>query len=423
MTFLEKLNQINQLLDKIKVLNTNVSSTNGFSALEADLVKQHLRHIYDKYSDLEKLQQLQNVVAIQHKVDSETIITNKSEPIAQEPPKVEQPSLFFNLPPQAKMETVQVDEAKVELKVEDESDSETFSIKEKIDALYTNREELAETDLETVENEELTDLDEESMEETPIDEEQLDVEIEIDEPTISTIQEEEPALAAIDEDEVINELEEDLDEIIDEEETVEEEVAEEEEEDDFEDDEASPLAYEDESPSKVVESEFTQEQNPPELEPVMADVEEEFTSKFEGATDRTSVVKESPAIEADHTKVSVNKVVEMPRSANTQKEQEPLSLFEKYQQRAAMQELNLKTNPVKSVKQLISLNDKFVIIKEFFGNAISKYDAMIDAIDKRESLDEALNYMESEVWNTDELRKKEELIKRVTAILNRKFMG
>jgi hypothetical protein len=133
MTFSEKLNQINYLIEKIKILNANVTHSNGFSALEADLVKQHLRNLYERYTELEKLQQLQNVIKKQQR--SEPAVT------LQDKPKVEQASLFVSVPIQPKEEIIEVeantyvDKASVLAEVNHESIQKPDEIEEKPEIL------------------------------------------------------------------------------------------------------------------------------------------------------------------------------------------------------------------------------------------------------------------------------------------------
>lgn len=132
---------------------------------------------------------------------------------------------------------------------------------------------------------------------------------------------------------------------------------------------------------------------------------------------------ELPKIEQDNTKVVVQEIVKDDSSTSqpvVQEDNEGMSLFEKYQDNSP-QEINVKTNTLKPLKQLISLNDKFIIIKELFNNEISKYDAMLVSVDQMKSKKEAMNYMQQNVWNSEELQSKEEVIERVEHILDRKF--
>ncbi len=254
MTFLEKLNQINQLLDKIKTINTNVSRSTGISILESDLIKQHLRSLYELYDELDNL----------------------------------------------KNETPVIIDEKVEEKVE--------STKQ---ALEEKQPEISHTD-------------------------------------------------AI------------------------------------------------ESVTKKIEETIQPQEEKTQLETEI-------------------IVEETPVIEPVSTKVEVEKTpdikIEEPHEEEPQVEEEGMSLFEKYQQTTPKKDINIKINQIKPLKQLISVNDKFIIIKELFGNAISKYDAMVQEVDKMESKSSALEYMEKEVWNTEELKSKEDIIERVMNILDRKFVG
>lgn len=256
MTFLEKLNQINQLLDKIKTINTNVSRSTGISILESDLIKQHLRSLYELYAELEHL-----------KNDKPTE-TSRSQ--AQE--------------------------------------KETKVI-----------------------------------------------------------------------------------------------------------------------PEVEVKSEVVAKKNPPTIESVTEKIEATVQkAKEEVKVEAPKIEEVIPKVEAVSTKVEVEKIPEIKKEESKTvevEEEEGMSLFEKYQKKTPQKDLNIKTNKIKSIKQLISVNDKFIIIKELFGNAISKYEKMIQDIDKFEHKSEALSYMKSEVWNTDELKEKEDVIERVQNILDRKFVG
>lgn len=413
MTFSEKLNQINYLIEKIKILNANVTHSNGFSALEADLVKQHLRNLYERYTELEKLQQLQNVIKKQQR--SEPAMT------LQDKPKVEQASLFVSVPIQPKEEIIEVevntyvDKASALAEVNHESSQKPNEIEEKSEILAeptfetiaieseekketpNNPEVISEATKDVVEEEVTKVVEEEEVKEV------VTAEIASEPETTTSIKmEEAPAIEEVDNLEQETEKEDESD-------VQEQKPTVEETESVIEEPTINPFQN-----NEIIEKE--------EKEVFVFEKEQALETITQEAKETVASVQEIPKIESDHTYVHLSRAVQTP-NIDAPKKEEVLSLFEKYQQRASQQELNVRSNMVRPIKQLISLNDKFVIIKEFFGNAISKYDAMIVDIDKMENLEEALNYMDREVWNTDELRKKEELITRVTAILNRKFLG
>lgn len=101
----------------------------------------------------------------------------------------------------------------------------------------------------------------------------------------------------------------------------------------------------------------------------------------------------------------------------------PVSLFEKYQDNhSSKEDINKVSNASKPLKQLISLNDKFIIIKELFGNSVTKYDAMIAKVDAMSSKQEAMQYFSNEIWNVPMLSENEEIKARVEAILDLKFV-
>jgi len=83
--------------------------------------------------------------------------------------------------------------------------------------------------------------------------------------------------------------------------------------------------------------------------------------------------------------------------------------------------VNTKGLSDKPLKEIIPLNDKFMFIKEFFDNSISKYDEMLDKVENADKKDSAVDYMRNNVWNDEIFEKNEELIDRFINILDSKF--
>jgi len=100
---------------------------------------------------------------------------------------------------------------------------------------------------------------------------------------------------------------------------------------------------------------------------------------------------------------------------------ESVSLFEKFQTESEKKEVNTKSLSNKPLKEIIPLNDKFMFIKEFFDNSISKYDDMLDKVENAGKKETAVDYMKENVWSSEIFDKNEELIDRFIKILDSKF--
>ncbi len=124
----------------------------------------------------------------------------------------------------------------------------------------------------------------------------------------------------------------------------------------------------------------------------------------------------------EQIEVNIKKETKKVSESNIEDEEnEPVSLFEKYQSSSDKVELNKRSHHTKPLKQLITLNDKFILKKELFDNNAAKYEECLNRVDALESKSEAFRYFEANVWNTSELREKEEVIERVGSILDLKF--
>ncbi|MEZ5009185.1 MAG: hypothetical protein R2753_13625 [Chitinophagales bacterium] len=96
MSFLENLNKIEEHLEKIKKVNRNVASVGKFSSLESDLVKEHLRALYELYDELPSFKISSNTV-IDSKPNEKVEVEKKVEMIQQEVVvKKDEPSLIEN---------------------------------------------------------------------------------------------------------------------------------------------------------------------------------------------------------------------------------------------------------------------------------------------------------------------------------------
>ena len=100
---------------------------------------------------------------------------------------------------------------------------------------------------------------------------------------------------------------------------------------------------------------------------------------------------------------------------------ELVSLFEKFKEEKDTPEVNAKSLTNKPLKEIIPLNDKFMFIKEFFDNSISKYDDMLEKIEGLGKKEGAIGYMKENVWSSEIFEKNEELVDRFISILESKF--
>ncbi|MCP4123485.1 MAG: hypothetical protein GY751_17180 [Bacteroidetes bacterium] len=134
---------------------------------------------------------------------------------------------------------------------------------------------------------------------------------------------------------------------------------------------------------------------------------------------------ELPAVEAVQPEKApevASKPVEQEEAQDQEVEdEESVSLFEKFQSESATKEVNTKSLSDKPLKEIIPLNDKFMFIKEFFDNSISKYDEMLDKVENADKKDSAVDYMKKNVWSDEIFEKNEELIDRFINILDSKF--
>lgn len=96
MSFLENLNKIEEHLEKIKKVNRNVASLGKFSSLESDLVKEHLRALYELYDELPSFKIPSNTI-VDSKSTDKVEIEKKIETVQQEVVvKNEEPNLIDN---------------------------------------------------------------------------------------------------------------------------------------------------------------------------------------------------------------------------------------------------------------------------------------------------------------------------------------
>lgn len=100
------------------------------------------------------------------------------------------------------------------------------------------------------------------------------------------------------------------------------------------------------------------------------------------------------------------------------------SVSDKLRQGAgAVREVNARTAAAKPLRELIPLNDKFVFIREFFGNSISGYEAALAALESSGSREAALRYLDEHLWPGVDLEKHGETVERFLEIIDSKFSG
>jgi len=117
------------------------------------------------------------------------------------------------------------------------------------------------------------------------------------------------------------------------------------------------------------------------------------------------VMREIPKpAEPVHTKAPVSEAPQKERSLND-------SMGE-----AKPTETSLGNGPIPSLKTAIGLNDRFLFIREIFGNNTDKYNMIIDHLDKLESIQQAVDYLKINLT----LQKNETSMKFVD-LLKRRF--
>lgn len=79
-------------------------------------------------------------------------------------------------------------------------------------------------------------------------------------------------------------------------------------------------------------------------------------------------------------------------------------------------ETNLGNGPISSLRSAIGLNDRFLFIREIFGNNTDKYNTIIDHLDKLETIQQAVDYLKANLT----LQKNETSMKFVD-LLKRRF--
>lgn len=112
-----------------------------------------------------------------------------------------------------------------------------------------------------------------------------------------------------------------------------------------------------------------------------------------------------------------------PAAPDTERGQSPAaSVSDKLRQgTGAVREVNARTAAAKPLRELIPLNDKFVFIREFFGNSISGYEAALAALESSGSREAALRYLDENLWPGIDLEKHVETVERFLEIIESKF--
>lgn len=194
----------------------------------------------------------------------------------------------------------------------------------------------------------------------------------------------------------------------------------------------------DEESDDEIEFSDTKENDPIEEEPIEADnsyeVKETTLIEFEEQpaapkTETKSSVKEMKMVELDDDNVDfapqpARKVMrEIPKPE--QPVQTTAPLIEEPQKERSLNETmgesktaetTLGNGPISSLKTAIGLNDRFLFIREIFGNNTDKYNTIIDHLDKLESIQQAVDYLKINLT----LQKNETSMKFVD-LLKRRF--
>jgi len=160
---------------------------------------------------------------------------------------------------------------------------------------------------------------------------------------------------------------------------------------DEDEDELAERAENDEEPEPDTEVQVTELETdtPHEVREIRIDELEDEDSesfKFAPATGSASrpamheipkpenVLKEKPIVaESFHKERSLNEVMAENKSA----------------------EPKLTSGPITSLRASIGLNDRFLFIREIFGNNAEKYNTVIDQLDKLETIQQAVEYLKS----------------------------
>ncbi len=233
-----------------------------------------------------------------------------------------------------------------------------------------------------------------------------------------------------DDEEVVPESETNVATIEFEEESTEEETVEEEEQAEAEDmEEDEPAEEEDEELETEQESEV--EESEPDFE-VESETEEEVTAhKLESSPGFREIhiedLDEDDNEPIQFTPISkpIEKPIihEIPKPEEAPKEnpvvgetfQKERSLNDVMGEKQA-QETSLGNGPISSLRSAIGLNDRFLFIREIFGNNTDKYNMIIDHLDKLETIQQAVEYLKANLT----LQKNETSMKFVD-LLKRRF--
>ena len=168
------------------------------------------------------------------------------------------------------------------------------------------------------------------------------------------------------------------------------------------------------TPSTLVDDPILSAPEEPEAkEEITQEVKEEPTS----AEPETS--EEEVAVEPIESKAE--DLPEPTPKAESEPEDQPISLLEKFQKESTGKEVNRKPVSDKALSDLIPLNEKFMFIMEFFDNSISRYEAALIDMDGMSHRKEVMEYMEKNAWSTEVLESQQELVERFIHIIDRKY--
>lgn len=121
-----------------------------------------------------------------------------------------------------------------------------------------------------------------------------------------------------------------------------------------------------------------------------------------------------PAFEQHDTVLVAEKEVE-----TIVEELTPSSLNDIFKPQTVAETLNAKVS--KTLSESIALNDKFIFVRELFGNQFSEYENGLKQLDTLNSFELAENYCKEKLWNKFNWSAKTPSVERFMAVLQKRF--
>lgn len=267
------------------------------------------------------------------------------------------------------------------LNFEEGSEPEEENIPEEIE------EELAETEVSEIENEDKEPVTEEIQETELEEDEDIEEDFTIDEEPDQTededMGEESEENIKEDENEVSEGEEEEEEEIVYEDDEDDDDLTEEEAEEDNEIEEEKPILQ-----KNIQFTELDSEPKPEYREINIDDPDDDDieTIQFEShktVSDRPVMVEIPKPENQNHEKAVIGETFQKERSLND-------AMGEQKSTESA-----LNNGPISSLRAAIGLNDRFLFIREIFDNNTEKYNTVIENLDKLETIQQAVEYLKS----------------------------